>query len=105
MLQRARQIAPEIRALLGGLERLGQGVEDRRVDRVIELAPLLSPIQQALVADDPEQPGLGIPDAFAIVVDQGDQRLLEDVLRVLQGNPVMREKGLQAWPDLLEKTL
>jgi hypothetical protein len=39
------------------------------------------------------------------MIDQGEQGLLEDVLGVLGRNPVMREKGLQARPDFLEKTL
>ena len=92
-LERALEVAPHVRPLLRRMERLRHGIEHDRVDRIVDLAPLLSPVQQTLVADGAEQPGLRVADSVA-VVDQGEQGLLQDVFGVLRRDSVMREQAL-----------
>src|SRR6185295_10703147 len=98
------QIAAEIGSLLGRRLGLGHPLEDRRVDRLVERTPALPPIQQALVAEGSEQPGLRVPHSI-IAIEERQQGLLQDVLRILRGDLVVGEQDFKARTNLRQKAL
>jgi hypothetical protein len=104
LVEQGLEVVPQVLALLGGGLRLGQPLEHRRVDRLVELTPAVAPVQAALVAQGAEQPRLGVADVLPLV-DQRQQGLLEDVLGVLRRDPVARKEHLETRLDPVEELL
>jgi len=98
------QVTEKVSPLLGCGDGLREPLQDRGVHCRVDLTPGCSPIHQAVSFHRAKQPFFRIQDSLPLV-QQGEEGLLEDVLRVLTGDTVIREKPFQLGFDCLQEIL
>jgi hypothetical protein len=104
ILEEGIQIALQVRFLLARCQGLGHVLQDRGVDNLVQLPATVPPVEQALVAEGPCQPGIRVPDGMA-PIDKSQKSLLQEILSVLLRNTVTQKEDPNPRPDPLEEFL